>query len=298
MLTFNSIDVETANVDRATICQIGIVHVCDGEVTDQWQTFVNPEDWFDPWNVSIHRIDKKTVKRSPPFHEIADELRARVHGSILVSHTSFDRVACERAMTRYNLDHLEVTWLDSARIVRRAWPERYGRKDYGLKNVANDLGFLFRHHNALEDARAAAEVVLKACAATGTDIEGWLRRVSEPIFPRASGPVQQSSQSSVTSSLKREGNIEGVHYGETIVFTGKLGITQNEAADLAANAGFDVANNITNKVTMLVIGIQDKARLKGYDKSSKHRKVVSMIQQGMDIQILSENDFLDLIGIG
>ena len=27
MLTFNAIDVETANADRASICQIGIVHV-------------------------------------------------------------------------------------------------------------------------------------------------------------------------------------------------------------------------------------------------------------------------------
>ena len=31
MLTFNSIDVETANADRASICQIGIVHVRGGQ---------------------------------------------------------------------------------------------------------------------------------------------------------------------------------------------------------------------------------------------------------------------------
>ena len=54
MVTFNAIDVETANADRASICQIGIVHVRDGVVVDRWQTLVNPEDWFDPWNVSIH----------------------------------------------------------------------------------------------------------------------------------------------------------------------------------------------------------------------------------------------------
>ena len=37
MLTFNAIDVETANADRASICQIGIVHVRDGEIEDTWQ---------------------------------------------------------------------------------------------------------------------------------------------------------------------------------------------------------------------------------------------------------------------
>ena len=58
MLTFNSIDVETANADRASICQIGMVHVRDGQIEDRWQALVNPEDWFDPWNTSIHGISE------------------------------------------------------------------------------------------------------------------------------------------------------------------------------------------------------------------------------------------------
>ena len=44
MLAFNSIDVETADADRASICQIGIVHVREGKIEDQWKTLINPED--------------------------------------------------------------------------------------------------------------------------------------------------------------------------------------------------------------------------------------------------------------
>ena len=124
MVTFNAIDVETANADRASICQIGIVHVRNGTVADRWQTLVNPEDWFDPWNVSIHGIAERDVRKSPTLPEVRDELRRRLRGSVLVSHTSFDRVAFERAMTRYDLEQLQVTWLDSAKVARRAWPER------------------------------------------------------------------------------------------------------------------------------------------------------------------------------
>ena len=109
MLTFNSIDVETANADRASICQIGIVHVREGNIEDQWQTLMNPEDWFDPWNVSIHGIDEGEVRHSPTLPEVRAELRTRLRGSVLVSHTSFDQVAFERAMTRYNLEQLQVT---------------------------------------------------------------------------------------------------------------------------------------------------------------------------------------------
>ena len=48
--TFNAIDVETANADRSSICQIGIVHVRDGRIQDTWKALINPEDWFDWFN--------------------------------------------------------------------------------------------------------------------------------------------------------------------------------------------------------------------------------------------------------
>ena len=288
MLTFNSIDVETANADRASICQIGIVHVRDGEIKDQWQTLINPEDWFDPWNISIHGIDENDVRNSPTLPEVRSELRIRLRGSVLVSHTSFDRVAFERAMTRYNLEQLQVTWLDSARIARRAWPESYGRSGYGLKNIAKDLNISFKHHDALEDARAAAEIVRCACAATETDIDAWLRQVDRPIFPSSSGSVP---------SARREGNVEGALYGETIVFTGSLSIPRREAADMAAKIGCDVANSVTKRTTILVVGTQDKSRLNGYEKSSKHRKTEALIEKGVDVQILSERDFSELIDV-
>ncbi len=123
-LTFNSIDVETANADRASICQIGIVHVKDGQINDHWKTLINPEDRFDPWNTSIHRITEADVRNSPALPDVRDELRTRLRGSVLVSHTSFDRVAFERAMKRYDLEQLQTLWQPLQ--ARRA----YGRGRY------------------------------------------------------------------------------------------------------------------------------------------------------------------------
>ena len=292
MLTFNAIDVETANADRASICQIGIVHVRDGEIEDRWQTLINPEGWFDPWNVSIHGVEEDDVRDSPTLPEVRTELRARLRGSVLVSHTSFDRVAFERAMSRYDLEQLQVTWLDSARIARRAWPDRYGLRGYGLKNIARDLDISLRHQDALEDARAAAEIVLRACTAAEMDIEGWLRRVERSVFPSSSGSSSRSP-----SSAKREGNADGALFGEVIVFTGALAIKRQEAADMAGVAGCGVADNVSKKVMMLVVGTQDKSKLKGYAKSGKHRKAEALIEKGVEIQILSESDFSELIGV-
>jgi len=288
MLTFNSIDVETANADRASICQIGLVHVQDGKIQDQWKTLINPEDWFDPYNIEIHGIDEAVVSVSPTLPEVRDELRRRLRGSILVSHTAFDRVAFERAMTKYDLEQLQVTWIDSAKIARRAWPDKYGVRGWSLKKIAKDFDITFQHHDALEDARAAAEIVLRACDAAKLDIDGWLRRVKRPIT---------ASTSTSAQPIRREGNFEGPLYGETVVFTGALTIPRREAADQAAKFGCDVASSVTKKVTMLVVGTQDKSKLKGYEKSAKHRKAEALVNQGEDIQILSEQDFYDLVDI-
>lgn len=285
MLTFNAIDVETANADRASICQIGIVHVRDGKVEDQWQSLINPEDWFDPLNTWIHGIEEADVRNSPTIPDVREELRSRLRGSVLVSHTAFDRIAFERAMTRYDLEQLQVRWLDSAKVVRRAWPEKYGRKGYGLKNVAKDLDISFKHHNALEDAKAAAEIMLRACDSTETDIDDWLYRVTRPIF----------SSSSPTNNQNREGNEEGSLFGETIMFTGALTVPRREAADMAVEAGCSVVHNVSKKVTILVVGNQDESRLRGYEKSSKHRKAEELIDKGVDIQVLSETDFFEIM---
>ena len=295
MLTFNAIDVETANADRASICQIGIVSVRNGEISEIWQSLINPEDWFDPFNVHIHGIGQIDVIHSPTLPQVREELRQRLQGSIVVSHTPFDRVALERAMKRYGLEHLQARWLDSARIVRRAWPDQFGHRGWGLKNVASALNISFKHHDALEDARAATEIVLRACAEHSADIEEWLLRVRGPIFPTTS--KSSSALSRPAQSVRRKGNSNGELFGETVVFTGALAIPRQDAADLAAKAGCDVVNGVSRKVTLLVIGTHDRRKLNGYRKSSKHRKAEALIAKGQGIKLLSETDFSELMNL-
>lgn len=47
-------------------------------------------------------------------------------------------------------------------IARAAWPGLKGNGGHGLANLKQHLGLEFQHHDAGEDARAAALVVLRA----------------------------------------------------------------------------------------------------------------------------------------
>ena len=49
-MDFVAVDVETANPDLASICQIGVVAFQGRSVKEAWETTVNPEDYFDDNN--------------------------------------------------------------------------------------------------------------------------------------------------------------------------------------------------------------------------------------------------------
>lgn len=170
---FVAVDVETANQNRASICQIGIARYVAGELTEEWSSLIDPEDCFAWWNQSVHGITEDDVWGSPKFFEVADKLRAFMHGEICVAHTTFDQVAIARALAKYALPAIAAKWLDTALVTRRAWPE-FSSGGYNLANICDVIGYEFMHHDALEDAKAAAHVLLTAASKTGRDIDGWM----------------------------------------------------------------------------------------------------------------------------
>ena len=99
-LNFVAIDVETANADMASICQIGVAKYVEGELTEEWSSLVDPEDYFDFLNISIHGITEEDVIGSPTFPEVASILGGFLDNAICVSHTHFDRVSINRTLTK------------------------------------------------------------------------------------------------------------------------------------------------------------------------------------------------------
>lgn len=286
-MEFIAVDVETANADMSSICQIGIAHYCDGKLLEEWVTYINPKDDFDYINISIHGINEKTVRKSPVFSDIAEKIYSYFDDRIVVCHTHFDRVAIKQAFDKNCLRHSRGKWLDSARVARRTW-EQFAFRGYGLGNICEYLNYEFKHHDALEDAKACAFILIKAIAETGIELENWPIRITKPI---------DLLGSSIKSSIKREGNPDGILYGDIMVFTGALEMPRREAADLASKVGCQVGAGVTKKTTLLVVGDQDITKLAGNKKSSKHRKAEELISKGQKIRIIRESDFIELVNL-
>lgn len=231
-MRFAVVDLETANSQMHSICQIGIVVFDNGREIASNAALINPLQPFDPFNVAIHGITEQAVATALRFADVHGQIARALRGHIVVCHTHFDRVALERACDYYGVERMSCRWLDSARVARRAWPQ-FAQRGYGIENLAAECGIGFRHHDALEDARAAGLVLLAAIERTGIDLEGWLERVEQPLDGRP------------RKDVRRSGDGDGPLLGETIVFTGTLDITRQQAADIAHVAGAAVEPGVT-----------------------------------------------------
>jgi DNA polymerase-3 subunit epsilon len=293
MIDFIAVDVETANSDMASICQIGVVTFKNGSVVHKWQSLVNPESGFSEANISVHGITSKTVLEAPTFPIVYEELKTMLMGQLIASHMPFDRLAVNRAIQKYGLPNLSCNWIDTAQVARSVW-EEFSRRGYGLENLANHFGIEFDHHSALEDARVAGEILVLAMKQKDFFLEYFAQEnTNQDDTNVAVGRSNNIKKYSPKISLT--GNPKGPFCGEKIVFTGELSVSREEAANLAAQAGCNVDPNVTSRTSILVVGTQDIQKLGGNQKSSKHRKAEELIRKGQSIRIISEEDFWRLI---
>jgi DNA polymerase-3 subunit epsilon len=282
---FIALDVETANADFASICSIGLAHFKSGELF-KTLTILDPEDDFDPINISIHGITPESVAGRPNMGRVFPVIAAALSDVLVVHHSHFDKTALNRAAIKHGTGFLPCVWLDTLRVARRAWPSLAADgRGYGLARLAAEFSIDFQHHDAAGDARAAGLLMLRAMNDSGLDLVQWIRRVEEPIDGNEAG------------KHAREGSGSGPLLGEVIVFTGKLEISREAAAQLASAAGCEVADTVGQRTTILVVGDQDLRLTKGQEKSSKHRKAEALIAKGCAIKIVGESDFMRLINV-
>lgn len=276
---FVAIDVETANGNRHSICQVGMAMVSHDGRVDTHGFFVDPDEPFHSFNSQLHGIDAGTVRGSPRFAGALAPVRSFLERHALIQHSNFDKMAFDAACARGNLAPLTSAWSDSVRIARKAWPELRGQGGHGLGNLKKVLNLNFRHHDAVEDAWAAAQVVLLAEERTG---QGFAE-LGATAATRARFPAK----------VGLPGNEQGPFFGQSVCFTGRLGLDRMQAARLAAQAGFEVRTGVTKALTLLVVGDQDADAA----ITTKQRRAQDLIAKGADLRVLTETEFGNLLTI-
>jgi DNA polymerase-3 subunit epsilon len=266
---FIAIDVETANRDRGSICQIGLVCFNGDGIEWQWSTLVNPECEFEPHNIRIHRITPQHVLDAPKWPAVFECIEASLGGQVIASHTNFDEYA----------------------LARRTWPEF---RRHGLAELCAAFEIELNHHDALSDAMACGRIV-KLCRAGASmspaEIERRALAIANARPRRASRFKLAAHQDDVAAA----GSPDGPLSGHVVVLSGEFDGGKGPLAAFAASAGCRVDLDFAKtRTTILVVGRRDQEAW-GHAKSGKHQRAEAAIAEGRDIRILTEVEFRRLV---
>ena len=77
-IDFVALDVETANTDVGSICQIGLAAFKDGALIQEWTSLINPEEAFSAFNIKVHGLTAAHVTDAPTLPEVADNQVCRI----------------------------------------------------------------------------------------------------------------------------------------------------------------------------------------------------------------------------
>ncbi|MEA3320956.1 MAG: exonuclease domain-containing protein [Bacillota bacterium] len=283
MKNFIAFDFETANSSRHSICSVGMVIVKEGKIVDSIYQLINPEEEFDGFNISIHHITPHDVKNSPTFDVFYNSIRDKIDNQLMVAHyLAFDGYALRDNLTKYEIhpcsNQLLCTYQLSKRLLR-------GEPSYSLDTLCQYYGIeLTNHHHALADAKACAELMLKL-----TDEHELLD--FDSIFNKTRIRPGILTPNNYRSSL--------VSKNKGIIDLSEIDIsndadTENVFFGLIANKGGIPQNGINKETNFIILGNFEEVMIKG-NKSSKLEKAEKMINEGKDLEIISEEDFIKMI---
>ena len=162
MNDFAAIDFETANGQRSSVCSVGVVVVRGGVVTDTFYSLIQPEPNYYSWFCQqVHGLGHEDTDNAEVFPTVWHKIEPLIEGLPLVAHNApFDEGCLRAVMQVYRMDWPDYQFYDTLRASRRHFGHRL--PNHQLHTVSEACGYcLERHHHALADAEACAEIALK-----------------------------------------------------------------------------------------------------------------------------------------
>jgi DNA polymerase-3 subunit epsilon len=161
-MNFVSLDFETANHSRVSICAAGMAVFEDGQLTEAPYWLVRPpkgHGWFDEDFIEVHGLTHLDVLNAPEFSAIAPDLLALLNRSeIVIAHNAaFDTGHLRATLDHFDLPQPVFDYICTCQLARRVWPKL---PNHQLSTLTAHIGHEFNHHHAQSDAEAAGRVLL------------------------------------------------------------------------------------------------------------------------------------------
>lgn len=156
---FVAIDFETADYGSDSACAVGLVRVEFGVITGEMLRLIcppRPQMMF----THIHGLKMSDLRGAPKFDKIWAEIAEFSKGftDFVAHNAAFDRKVLHSCCQAYGIPVPTNPFHCTVQIARKS----FGIYPTKLSNVCQVLGIDLNHHEALSDARACAQIVIRA----------------------------------------------------------------------------------------------------------------------------------------
>lgn len=308
-INFVAFDVETATKYRNSICEIGIAIVKNGIICDTKSWLVRPpHNEYYELNTFIHGIKPEDTESVPEFPEVWKKVQPYLQGKVVVAHYSaFDMYGLRDAFQSFEMQMPSFANFCSCQLARKTVGGCYS---YTLDSLCQELGInIETHHRAGDDAEACARIFIECLNRSGATSFADLQekynfrcgRFSDKYFrPQRSIRDYSNKKKLVASDIVGDPDKvdeDNYFYEKEVCFTGKcMYAIRKDLLQMVADIGGIPTNSVTSSTNILVVGQQDYRVVGESGMSSKQKKAMALRDKGQDIEILSEAEFLSMMG--
>ena len=281
-----AIDTETTGLDpaRDDIIELAAVRVRDGQPTETYQTLVKPPFPIDAFITELTGITNEMLKDAPAIQNVIADYVAFLGDDIILGHNvNFDINFIYDASIQHAAQPVGNHYVDTMGLARRIFPEwkhhRLGDLIESFHLQGGDA------HRALADA-----YYTKGCydaLRCAMDTKGLTLEAIKPVKQTYARDLRpQTEQFDIGSPI----------YRKTFVFTGAMErMVRKDAMQTVLNLGGYCGDSVNQDTNFLVLGNAGYSITLVDGKSAKRRKAEKFKAEGEDIEIISEDVFLDML---
>lgn len=304
-LNFALIRFECCNQYKNAPCRIALIGVKDASIVSQKEIWVDPGDA--PFDFLVSGIGLEDLQGKGTFLEHWEELHSFIRDfPVLISPADgYDLSVLYNVITQYNIDCEPIKVLTAKNIIRCAIPTF----SYRFDDLCELLNVEVVNNMPLDLAANWCELIIRACEAKESDGLIDFAENNRLVLGTLSSSTYDKCYIKRIYKSKAKG-IEGKVYTsddfdesnpffeQNVVFTGKLEyFKRDEAEDYVLRIGGHCLSGLTKATNYLVVGTQSPSQVGPDGLSGKQKKAIKYREEGIDIELLSETDFIDMMGL-
>lgn len=295
------VDIETTGFSPKwdVIIEIGALKFRDRTQIDAFSSLLKPNDfrenmpYLNNYIVNLTGITDDMLAFAPPTPSVISEFRKFLGDDIIIGHNvNFDINFLYDKSIDCGLSPLSNNFVDTMRISKKLHPEfpHHRLIDLAEYYSIDPSGA----HRSLVDASITAKCyscIQQEIITNYQSLESFtlLKKQKRKRYHYQTRACDISPSTDIFDA-------ENPFYNKTCVFTGTLEkMVRKNAMQIIADLGGINADTVTKKTNFLILGNNDYCKSIKDGKSSKHKKAEKYKTDGLDIEIIPEDVFYDMI---